>query len=148
MNPHDNRPLVCRDDLARLPYLTWNAFVDLLASAEYDGLTRLQRPAWLAFWYDAEVQNGGHRQFFENRGTGCVEETVEALTRVGAAGQGTVLQRAAKLYETATRAPEGAAELTEALDAFDRDYHRCNPEVHEVLESYLEDHLEGFVRIE
>jgi len=151
MDPHDNRPLVCRDDLARLPYLTWNAFVDLLASAEYDGLTRLQRPAWLAFWYDAEVQNGGHRQFFKNRGTYRIEETIEALTRVGATGQGAVLQRAAQLYEAATRAPEGASEgapeLTDAFDALDRDYHRCSPEVHEILESYLEDHLEGFVRI-
>jgi hypothetical protein len=148
MDPFDNRPSVSRDDLARLPYLTWNAFVDLLASAEFEGLTRVQRPAWLAFRYDAEVQNGGHRQFFANRGTGSVGPTIEALNRLGATCQVEVLLKAATRFEAVAREPQQGSELDKALDDLDQDYHRCRPEIHELLESYLDNHLDGFLKID
>jgi len=148
MDPVDNRPSLSRDDLARLPYLTWNAFVDLLVSAEYEKLSRVQRPAWLAFRYDVEVQNGGHRQFFANRGTGSVGQTIEALNRLGATGQSAVLLKAATQFEAEAREPEQGSELDEKLDALDHDYHRCRPEISELLQSYLEDHLDDFIKID
>lgn len=51
------------------PFRVWNAYVDLLAMEKYGALSREQRPAFLVFWYESEVQNGGHFQYFENRGT-------------------------------------------------------------------------------
>lgn len=62
--------------ITREPHLVWNAFVDLLAMEEYSAMSDLQKRACLAFWYDAEVQNGGHHQVFENGST-------EALTTRG-----------------------------------------------------------------
>jgi hypothetical protein len=42
-------------------------------------LSAEQRPAHLVFWYESEVQNGGHFQYFENRGTEHLAATIEAL---------------------------------------------------------------------
>jgi Domain of unknown function (DUF4375) len=58
-----------KSDVDAEPYCVWNAFVDLLAMEAYQDLTPEQRAAHLVFWYEHEVQNGGHLQFFENRGT-------------------------------------------------------------------------------
>ena len=52
--------------MQREPYLVWNAFVDIVALTPYERLHPRQRPAHLVFWYNAEVQNGGHYQYFEN----------------------------------------------------------------------------------
>lgn len=54
--------------LSQKPYEVWNAFVDLLAMENYTDLDEVQRAAHLCFWYDSEVQNGGHLQYFANRG--------------------------------------------------------------------------------
>jgi hypothetical protein len=56
------------------PFRIWNAYVDLLAMEDYHDLVEQQRPAHLVFWYESEVQNGGHLQYFENR-----QETIDAL---------------------------------------------------------------------
>ena len=50
-------------------------------------LTPEQRRAHLVFWYESEMQNGGHLQYFENRGAEHLEETVYALGLLGAKGQ-------------------------------------------------------------
>jgi hypothetical protein len=42
--------------------------VNLPSSEDYANLSEERRPAHLVFWYESEVQNGGHLQCFENRG--------------------------------------------------------------------------------
>ena len=44
--------------IRREPHAIWNAFVDIAGNAPYEELTPVQQVAWLAFQYDAEVQNG------------------------------------------------------------------------------------------
>ena len=83
---------VKRQDIEAHPYVLWNDFVDLLATSDYKDLSQTQRVAYLAFLYDSEVQNGGHLQYFENRGTGRVEESIGALDRLGAPCQRDVLR--------------------------------------------------------
>jgi hypothetical protein len=56
-------------EVEREPYRVWNAYVDLLAVEDHRDLVPEQRAAYLVFWYESEVQNGGHLQYFENRGT-------------------------------------------------------------------------------
>ena len=46
--------------VAHQPYERWNAFIDLVATEDANSLTATQRTAQLAYWYDSEVQNGGH----------------------------------------------------------------------------------------
>ena len=76
-----------RDLVRAKPYEVWNSFVDILATEKYENLDDVQRVAHLCFWYDSEVQNGGHLQYFENRGTGLLDKTLAALGALGAGCQ-------------------------------------------------------------
>src|SRR5258707_8156371 len=76
------------------PFRVWNAYVRLLAGERYEDLSPEQRPAHLVFWYESEVQNGGHPQYFENRGTEHLSATIEALRALGGVCQQQVLLEA------------------------------------------------------
>jgi hypothetical protein len=39
------------------------------------------------FWYDSEVNNGGHLQYFENQGTNHLTETINTLKKLKAFSQ-------------------------------------------------------------
>jgi len=66
---------------AREPHMVWNAFVDLIATEDYADLSPLQRKAHLVFWYESEVQNGGHGQYFENQGsTACARRSMPCMS--------------------------------------------------------------------
>src|SRR5580704_12188416 len=80
------------------PFLVWNAYVNLIATENYADLDSIQRPAHLVFWYESEVQNGGHLQYFENRGSHHLGETIEVLGLLGASCQQRILQEAADKY--------------------------------------------------
>src|SRR5258706_15432598 len=80
------------------PHCVWNAFVNLLAMEEYSDLSPEQRSAHLVFWYEYEVQNGGHLQYFKNRGTAQLAKTIEALAILGAPCQQQVLSEAGNLW--------------------------------------------------
>src|SRR2546422_4928648 len=95
--------MISRSLVAEKPYVIWNEFVDVLAMSDYGELSMKQRPAHLVFWYHSEVENGGHMQYFENRGTGRVEETIAALHRLGAPSHATVLARAATQFRSRQR---------------------------------------------
>src|SRR5438876_6695514 len=87
------------------PFRVWNAYVDLLAMEDYRDLAEEQRPAHLVFWYESEVQNGGHLQYFENRGTELLQETVNALGLLGAGCQQQILREAGEVLVSRTRPP-------------------------------------------
>ena len=133
------------------PDAAWNAFVDLIATEEYADLDPVQKVAHLAFWYDSEVQNGGHLQYFQNRGTGLVPETLEALKVLGAHCQLGILARAAAVYDRKPRKNvENVDEyVDEALEGefeeFDDKYYACQPEIADLLERYFEQYRASFV---
>jgi len=89
---------VSRAAAAADPDLLWNTFVKLcfLGTEDY---TPTQRIAHLAYLCDAEVQNGGHFQYFENRGLASARETLLALGLLGAGAQKSILEGAARKYE-------------------------------------------------
>jgi len=49
------------------------------------------RDFWLSYIYDAEVNNGGHLQYFHNQGTLAVPATIQALESIGAASHAHLL---------------------------------------------------------
>lgn len=142
-----------KDEVENEHWRVWNAYVDLLAMEDYDDLSPEQRPAHLLFWYDSEVQNGGHFQYFENRGTTRLAETVDALGKLGAACQQQVLQEAGKLWLSRPRIhPETSQDFCDIamegeMDSFDARLYACSPSVDEVLEEYLREHQSFFVHI-
>ncbi len=135
------------------PSSIWNAYIDLLAIEEYRYLSPEQRPAHLVFQYESEVQNGGHFQFFENRGTEHLAETVEALGLLGATSQQQVLREAGELWLRRSRPRVQTAEefcaiaLEGEFDTLDSRFYHCTPTLIECLETYLDHHQSAFVRI-
>jgi hypothetical protein len=95
------RRIVSQRELDKEPFQLWNAFVNLLATEAYSDLTIEQRPAHLVFWYESEVQNGGHLQYFENQTIEkClrIDETIAALGKLGANCQLAVLRDASCVW--------------------------------------------------
>lgn len=133
-----------RARLHQEPHLVWNAFIDLLAVSEYGALSRIQRKAHLVFWYDSEVQNGGHSQYFENRGVSRLGETVAALRDFGLECQAEVLSRAAAAL-TDDRA-DWADTLSDGfVDELDAAFHDCTPTATEALKRHLARHTTEYV---
>jgi len=128
--------------------LVWNTFIEMIALAEYEDLSSLQRKAHLVFWYESEVQNGGHGQYFENRGLERVPETIEALVDLGARGQANVLSMAAELF--AASPPGSAWEdmlCDDDIDTLDNAFHDCSPNLVEVLQHHLVEHQEEYIEL-
>ncbi|NOT02864.1 MAG: hypothetical protein HOP29_19870 [Phycisphaerales bacterium] len=57
-----------RTSIDRNPHAVWNAFVEI-AHSPPDDLDAVPRVAHHAFRYLGEVNNDGHLQYTENRGT-------------------------------------------------------------------------------
>jgi hypothetical protein len=108
----------------------------------------------LVFGYDSEVQNGGHLQYFENRGATHLEETIIALGELGAHEQQSVLKEAAAAFLSSPHkriaSPEEyiAAALDDRFGTFDTSFHNCSPPLEAILERHLENHRNDFVRLE
>lgn len=136
-----------------LPGLIWNYFVDLISAEEYEDLDPVQRPAHLVFWYEAEVQNGGHMQYFENPTGRRAGETISALVLLGAVTQAKILERALETFRSRPRPKiETAEEFCEvALQGefrkFDSEFAACSPTLNEVMERYLAKHQTSFVEL-
>ncbi len=141
------------DVLKERPFELWNAFVDLVAKEKYADLDEVQRVAHLSFWYESEVQNGGHLQYFENRGTALLDETLAALRALGADCQRGVLEQAGHFFLSGSRASivttqqYVAAALAGEFDALDSAYNACEPSIHWLLERYLKRYREHFIEI-
>ena len=135
------------------PYRVWNAYVDLLAMERFEDLSPEQRPAHLVFWYESEVQNGGHFQYFENQGTDHLVATIEALGLLGATCQQQVLHEAGERWLSRSRPGIETAEefsdtaLVGEFDSLDLSFRACSPTLNQCLESYLERHQTSFVSV-
>src|SRR2546427_7474766 len=144
---------VSRRLLENKPYIVWNEFVNILAMSEYPRLSKKQRPAHLVFWYYSEVENGGHMQYFENRGTARVTETVAALELLGCSCHAKVLSRAAAQLKSKPRSRIRLVEeysetaLQGEFDRFDNEYAKCQPTLDKAVEGYLARNQSEFVLV-
>ena len=145
------RRSLTKEEIRAEPFRIWNAFVDVLAMENYNELSPEQPPAHLVFWYESEVQNGGHFQYFENRGTEHLATTIEALGLLGATCQQQVLREAGALWASRSRPQTETAQefcdtaLEGEFESFDSRFHNCSPTLQQCLETHLERHKELFV---
>ena len=148
-----NRRKLTVSEIQNDPHAEWNAFVDLVGREDCFNLSEIQRQAHLAFWYDGEVQNGGHFQYFENRGLEVVPETIDALRAIGATKQAMILKNALGAasgrhwgdIETAEEFIEEA--LESGLDEFDTAYYDSHPTVLDLLRLHLKKHRDQYIQI-
>ena len=112
----------------------WNRFIDEICSKDLDDLSEIQKNAVLCFWYDGEVQNGGHSLYFDV----CEESDHSRLTKaLSAVGGG----EAARIFEQALSEGEkdGWSEADEA-------YYRLSPSLCRRLMDYVEENREEIFR--
>jgi hypothetical protein len=88
----------------------------------------MDEAADLIFWYECQVQNGGHSQFFENRGD-SLADTITALGLHGAVSQQQVLQEAGQLWSIGTKPEDDFASI-------DAQFGRCKPSLQEILDDF------------
>jgi len=148
------RRRVNRADLERDPHAVWNSFVHLLACIAYGELDDAQRPAYLVFCYESEIQNGGHLQFFENRPAELIEPTLDALRALGGEIYVPILCEAVDRWRSRQRDKLETKEafVSEALDGefddFDKACYATQPTMIQLLENYLESRRADFVILE
>src|SRR5262249_49681604 len=136
---------------------TWargKPFVDLRATGDFDALEPVPGGGFLVFWYDSEVQNGGHLQYFENEAGRRADEAILALQSMGGACQADILAAALLIWSRVDRTPPETVEeyienaLNGEFDDFDARYAECDPSVLMLLEGYLDRHETDFLEFE
>ena len=106
-------------------------------------MSSIQEKIDLCFYYDGEIQNGGHLQYFENAARTDFDDhqkVVKALRCFGARAQARILKRAIALRKSETRgAVRTVAEFVErawegVYDKLDDKYYGCKRDVVTLLE--------------
>lgn len=158
-----------RSILKSEPYEKWNQFIDLISMEGYEDLTNIQRIAHLCFWYDSEVQNGGHIQYFTNREGNYFDETIKALDKIGAFKQKELLTKVVNLYNTLGLADINNSKdfiskvlvgydyefsdehledtIDEYINNYDREYYNSEPTINDLLEKYLDVYEQSFIEV-
>jgi hypothetical protein len=108
---------------------------------------------WLAYIYDAEVKNGGHLQYFHNKGVSSVEETLDALRAIGATGHAELLETCwSKVKEAPVEQVSSLQEYSElaqerSFDDEDSSYYEQPRDVLDLLEAHFEALLKSAVSV-
>lgn len=111
------------------------------------GAGHIQRKAHLVFWYESEVQKGGHGQYLDNRGVSRLAETVAALMDLGLPFQAQILALAVRALSAGEPGADWTTAIHESLvDELDAGLHRCTPTVTEALEQHLATHVAEYVQ--
>lgn len=135
------------------PNVAWNAFVDLLAMEDYEILGELQKDAYLVFWYDSEVQNGGHFQYLLNSTGQRAFDTVETLAKFHLDCHQAILT---EVLSFTSEKPICNIETVDAyiaealggrLNTFDSRYYACPKDLMNFLEELLEGNFDEFIEL-
>ena len=146
------KQILRKDQTESEPWTIWNAFIRVIA-ADPDNLTEEQRPAHFVFVYENEIQNGGHLQYFENQGSMHLQETLAALTQLGANNHRRLLEQASGVLQSRPRKQFltteeyiGAA-LEDEFGIIDSQFHESSPSLQELLEKHLAENQSAFIEI-
>lgn len=126
--------------------------VDLCAMEPLEACTPVQRQAALVFWYQVEVNNGGHFQYFTNSAGAHRMEALQALRQLGAQKAAEVLSLAILTVTGSEQSrPRSLEEYAEqeadsSLREIDSEYYKsADAEVQDALLCYLKTHEQEFV---
>jgi len=142
-----------KDEIDQDRHLVWNSFINFISTSSFEELDNVQRVAHLCFWYDSEVQNGGHLQYFENQGTQKIKETLDSLSQLKAFHQQKLLNSAYKQYNSKIRATIRTvqqfvnAALEGEYEKLDNKYFEYTPTVIDLLDVYLKENLDRFIKV-
>jgi hypothetical protein len=64
--------------------IRWNRFIEEICFMDINKLSPIQRTAVLSFWYDSEMNSGGHCGYFDCYPETQPDELITALNTIGA----------------------------------------------------------------
>lgn len=108
----------------------WNTFIDVICSKELSELTPMQKEAVLCFWYDAEMNSGGHSGYFDCYPDTDPEELASALTKI--AGK--------RFADNYLKALQEAADDDNGFEDTDDAFYSFEPSLTNHLEEFVEFH--------
>lgn len=143
-----HRGRLTRAQVIAQPFQVWNEFLMLCGNpatrVPYEVLTRIQRPAWLAYEYEwlraADFAPDSHSHYFARVASARVEETLKALRLLSAEVHLKVLTEAQRRFAAAV----GQADYSDLDDTI----LNAVPNLEYYLEQYLDQHQDEFVLIE
>lgn len=149
------RPLaqVSKSEYEKDPSARFRALVEYLGQNNSPQADRELELVRLAFFYDAEVLNGGHLQYFVNRGTNEAPAVLSALEAVGD------LERAALLRSCLARVAASPLPRVESLGAYadlaaarsfrseDTRYYEIRPELLQRIQDFITPKLSQLVEL-
>lgn len=122
------------------------AVFDALGSQGFAGLSQPQMHYYSVFIYNAEVNNGGHSQYFVNSSGDHWKSAIEGLKEIGATSRAKILCEAAALFGAAGPCVENAprnrqlaaftVQQEKLLDQLDSQYYSCDENVEALLAQY------------
>ena len=104
----------------------WNRFIEEICDKEIDTLSEIRRKAVLCFWYDSEVNGGGHRGYFDVYPEIDSEELIAAIETVGSK----------EIADNCRKAFSDKSD--ENLEAADTAFYNFSPELSDYIEKYVE----------
>ncbi len=117
-----------------IPQTAWNRFVQDVCFREYSDLSRIQKNAYLCFWYDAEVGNNGHEGYFDHYPEVDPQELIAALREAAHPA----------LVDNFRRALNEGSQDDYAL--VDKTYYEIQPPLIDCLMQYVEKHEDEILR--
>ena len=109
----------------------WNRFVQVICQKEEKDLSPIQKKAFLCFWYDAEMNSGGHCGYFDACPEAEPQELIDALTEIGGKEIADNFQKALE---------EGEEDDWTETDGA---YYAFSPSLADCLQRYVADHEES-----
>lgn len=106
--------------------LCWNRFIEDICFKEISELSDIQRKAVLCFWYDAEVNNGGHCSYFDCYKNIDNQELLNAILSVGSEEIGNNFEKAFTLGKQ------------DDWVETDNAYYQFSPSLCDYLQEYIE----------
>ena len=143
-----------KEQIEKEPWQIWNSFVDLVCMEKYYDLTPIQKVASALFWYNSEVQNGGHMQYLANQGIDHLKETILAFEKIGNKDFLPILTKAFNIYGTSNLDEIEEVEdyvavaLQDHFAECDTKFHEIEPSIDKILEDYLYQYQVEFIEIE
>ncbi len=115
----------------------WNRFIDEVTRK--DKLSEIQRAAVLCFWYDAEMQSGGHSGYFDCYPETVPEELISAINLIG-------YKEIADNFQKALEEKERDDGDEDGYETVDNAYYDFEPSLGELLMEFVEDNKEEIFR--
>lgn len=108
--------------------IRWNRFIEEICFKDINTVSLIQKNAVLSFWYDSEMNSGGHSGYFD-----CYPETQpdELLTALNAIGASAIADNFKKALQTGE---------TDDYEESDNAFYSFEPSLADILMKYVELH--------